>query len=165
MVYGIDTTLLAASLQNQVPLAPLGSPWRPWHHQVVGLPWTIFDLVGTKVRRTNLSSSYARGCIPGIVRGYEVLNPYCSWGYTIYIYIYIVVYMYIHNNMSVYIYITFNTYIYIYNLPRYLRISVFPIMQLNSTVTPLRICPHFVLMCFLPIWIINISPILQHKWT
>ena len=77
-----------------VPLGPLGSPWRPWHHQVVGLPWTIFDLVGTKVRRTNLSSSYARGCIPGIVRGYEVLNPYCSWGYTIYIYIYCYIYVY-----------------------------------------------------------------------
>ena len=55
--------------------------------------------------------------------------------------------------------------VYIYNLPRYLRISVFPIMQLNSNATPLRICPHFVLICFLPIWIINISPILQHKWT
>ena len=33
-----------------------------------------------------------------------------------------------------------------YNQPRYLRISVFPIMQLNSNATPLRICPHFVLM-------------------
>ena len=43
-------------------------------------------------------------------------------------------------------------YIYIYNQPRYLRISVFPIMQLNSNATPLRICPHFVLICFLPIW-------------
>ena len=41
---------------------------------------------------------------------------------------------------------------YIYNQPRYLRISVFPIMQLNSNATPLRICPHFVLICFLPIW-------------
>ena len=30
----------------------------------------------------------------------------------------------------------------IYNQPRYLRISVFPIMQLNSNATPLRICPH-----------------------
>ena len=45
-----------------------------------------------------------------------------------------------------------NMYIYIYNQPRYLRISVFPIMQLNSNATPLRICPHFVLICFLPIW-------------
>ena len=42
--------------------------------------------------------------------------------------------------------------IYIYNQLRYLRMSVFPIMQLNSNAPPLRICPHFVLICFLPIW-------------
>ena len=38
-----------------------------------------------------------------------------------------------------------------YNVPRPHRICVFPIMQLNSNATPLRIYPHFVLMCFLPI--------------
>ena len=65
----------------------------------------------------------------------------CAYMYKI-TYIYMIIYIYI------YIYII----IYIYNQPRYLRMSVFPIMQLNSNATPLRICPHFVLICFLPIW-------------
>ena len=43
-------------------------------------------------------------------------------------------------------------YIYIYNLLHSHRICVFPILQLNSNATPHRICPHFVLICFLPIW-------------
>ena len=46
----------------------------------------------------------------------------------------------------------YDIHVYIYNPLRLLRICVFPIMQLNSNATLLRICPHFVLICFLPIW-------------
>ena len=56
------------------------------------------------------------------------------------------------SNMSWICSIMIYMYIYIYNPLRLLRICVFPIMQLNSNATLLRICPHFVLICFLPIW-------------
>ena len=52
--------------------------------------------------------------------------------------------------MYIYIYI-----ICIYNLLHSHRICVFPILQLNSNATPHRTCPHFVLICLLPIWPIS----------